>query len=49
MFTPPKVWGERNYSRLFYWNDVPRGGHFAVMEQPELFVSELRNAFRQVR
>jgi pimeloyl-ACP methyl ester carboxylesterase len=49
MFTPPKVWGERTYSKLFYWNDVPKGGHFAALEQPELFVSELRKAFRQVR
>jgi pimeloyl-ACP methyl ester carboxylesterase len=49
MFTPPKVWGERTYSKLFYWNEVPRGGHFAPLEQPQLFVSELRKAFRQVR
>ena len=49
MFTPPKMWGERTYSKLFYWNDVPKGGHFAALEQPELFVSELRKAFRQVR
>ena len=49
LFTPPKVWGERTYSKLFYWNEVPKGGHFAAFEQPELFVSELRKAFRQVR
>jgi pimeloyl-ACP methyl ester carboxylesterase len=49
MFTPPRVWGERTYSKLFYWNDVPKGGHFAAFEQPELFVSELRKAFHQVR
>src|ERR1700693_5523658 len=49
MFTPPKVWGERTYSKLFYWNEVPRGGNFAALEQPQLFVSELRKAFRQVR
>jgi pimeloyl-ACP methyl ester carboxylesterase len=49
LFRPPKVWGERTYSKLFYWNEVPKGGHFAAFEQPELFVSELRKAFRQVR
>jgi len=49
MFTPPRVWGERTYSKLFYWNDVPKGGHFAALEQPELFVTELRKAFRQMR
>src|SRR6267154_3248270 len=45
MFTPPKVWGERTYSKLFYWNEVPKGGHFAALEQPQLFVSELRKSF----
>jgi epoxide hydrolase len=49
LFTPPKVWGERTYSKLFYWNEVPKGGHFAAFEQPELFVAELRKAFHQVR
>ena len=49
MFTPPKVWGDRTYSNLFYWSEVPKGGHFAAFEQPGLFVAELRKAFRQVR
>jgi pimeloyl-ACP methyl ester carboxylesterase len=49
MFTPPKVWGERTYPKLFYWNEVPKGGHFAALEQPELFVAELRKSFGQVR
>ena len=49
MFTPPKVWEERTYSKLFYWNEVPKGGHFAAFEQPELFVAELRKCFAQLR
>jgi epoxide hydrolase len=49
MFTPPKVWGERTYSKLFYWNEIPKGGHFAALEQPELFVAELRKSFGQLR
>lgn len=49
MFTPPKVWGEQTYSKLFYWNEVPKGGHFAAFEQPDLFVAELRKAFAQLR
>jgi pimeloyl-ACP methyl ester carboxylesterase len=48
-FTPPKVWGDQTYSKLFYWNEVPKGGHFAAFEQPELFVAELRKSFAQVR
>ncbi len=38
-FTPPKVWGDETYSKLFYWNEVPKGAHFAAFEQPELFVA----------
>jgi len=42
LYRPLKVWGERSYSNLFYWNEVTRGGHFAAFEQPDLFVAELR-------
>jgi len=48
-FAPPKTWGDQTYSKLFYWNEVPKGGHFAALEQPELFVAELRKSFAQVR
>jgi len=48
-FTPPKMWGDQTYSKLFYWNEVPKGGHFAALEQPELFVAELRRSFSQMR
>ena len=46
---PLKVWGERTYSKLFYWNEVPKGGHFAAFEQPSLFVAELRACFAKLR
>jgi len=49
IFQPPKVWGDQTYSKLFYWNEVAKGGHFAAFEQPELFVTELRKCFAQVR
>jgi epoxide hydrolase len=50
IFRAPKIWAERAYSHLFYWNDaIPRGGHFAAFEQPGLFVTELRNCFRTLR
>jgi len=48
-FAPPKTWGDQTYSKLFYWNEVPKGGHFAALEQPELFVAELRKSFAQMR
>ena len=42
-------WAEKRYTNLIHWNDLPRGGHFAAFEQPELFVEELRTCFREVR
>jgi pimeloyl-ACP methyl ester carboxylesterase len=48
-FNPPKAWGDQTYSKLFYWNEVPKGGHFAALEQPELFAAELRKSFAQLR
>ena len=44
----PRTWVERRYN-VTYWADMPRGGHFAAMEQPELFVEDLRRFFRSVR
>jgi pimeloyl-ACP methyl ester carboxylesterase len=40
-------WAEKRFPTLVYWNEPPRGGHFAAWEQPELFVDEMR-AFRRV-
>jgi hypothetical protein len=31
------------------WTEMPRGGHFAAMEEPELLVEDLRAFFRQLR
>ncbi len=44
IYRPLKIWGERLYSRLVYWNEAARGGHFAAFEQPAVFVEELRRA-----
>jgi pimeloyl-ACP methyl ester carboxylesterase len=41
----PRPWVERAYN-VTYWNDMPRGGHFAAMEQPELFADDLRSFVR---
>jgi pimeloyl-ACP methyl ester carboxylesterase len=45
---PPRSWVERchNVSR---WTAMPRGGHFAAMEQPELLVEDIRAFFRPLR
>jgi pimeloyl-ACP methyl ester carboxylesterase len=49
IYRAPKSWAERAYRKLVYYNEVDKGGHFASWEQPELFSSELRAAFRQMR
>jgi pimeloyl-ACP methyl ester carboxylesterase len=48
-YKPPKVWGERTYSKLVYWNEVDKGGHFAAFEQPDPFVAELRKSLAEFR
>jgi len=35
--------------KLIYFNEVDKGGHFATWEQPELFATEFRAAFRSLR
>lgn len=42
-------WARQRYRNLVYWNELDRGGHFAALEQPELFVAEVRNCFRLMR
>ncbi|MEO5902032.1 MAG: epoxide hydrolase family protein [Ilumatobacteraceae bacterium] len=46
---PSRRWAERNMSNIIHWHELDRGGHFAAWEQPDLFVSELRECFRTVR
>ncbi len=45
----PRSWVEAVYPDLAYFNEVDRGGHFAAWEEPELFATEIRAAFRQLR
>jgi epoxide hydrolase len=46
---PSRRWAEKRFLDIRYWNEPPRGGHFAAFEQPELFVDEVRSFFRLVR
>lgn len=48
-FRCSRRWAERDYTNLIHWNELERGGHFAAMEQPEVFVDEVRTCFRAVR
>ena len=45
----PRSWVEASYPNVIYFNEVDKGGHFAAWEEPALFSSELREAFRSLR
>ena len=49
LYQAPKSWSEKAYPKLAYYKRHDVGGHFAAWEQPELFVGEMRTAFRSVR
>jgi pimeloyl-ACP methyl ester carboxylesterase len=49
LFVAPRSWAETAYPGLGYFNEVDKGGHFAAWEQPELFSTEVRAAFRSLR
>ena len=45
--TPPRSYAERAYN-IVRWTDHPRGGHFAAMEEPDLFVDDVRAWAREL-
>jgi pimeloyl-ACP methyl ester carboxylesterase len=45
----PRSWAEKSYPSLTYFNEVGKGGHFAAWEEPELFATEIRAAFKPLR
>ena len=49
VYQVPRSWAERAYPKLIHYNKLPKGGHFAAWEQPELLVSELRTGFKSLR
>jgi hypothetical protein len=49
LYRAPRSWVERAYPKLVYFNEVDRGNHFAAWQEPALFSTELRAAFRSLR
>ena len=49
LYRAPRSWAERAYPNLIYFNEVDEGNHFAAWQEPELFASEVRAAFRSLR
>src|SRR5687767_82597 len=49
VYQAPRSWTERSYKNLIHFNELPKGGHFAAWEQPQLFSEEVRAGFRSLR
>jgi pimeloyl-ACP methyl ester carboxylesterase len=49
IFRAPRSWVEKGYPTLAYFNEVDKGGHVAAWEEPELFATEIRAAFKALR
>jgi pimeloyl-ACP methyl ester carboxylesterase len=46
--TPPREWAERFYN-VQRWTEMPRGGHFAALEEPAMLAEDIRAFFRPLR
>jgi pimeloyl-ACP methyl ester carboxylesterase len=49
LFQAPHHWVKHAYHNLVYYNEAPKGGHFAAWEEPDIFSQEMRAAFASLR
>jgi pimeloyl-ACP methyl ester carboxylesterase len=49
LYQAPRSWAEQAYPNLIYFNEVDKGNHFAAWQEPDLFTTEVRAAFRPLR
>jgi pimeloyl-ACP methyl ester carboxylesterase len=49
LYQAPRSWTEQAYPNLIYFHELDRGNHFAAWQEPDLFTTELRAAFRSLR
>ena len=49
LYPAPQSWAEQAYPKLIHYNKLPKGGHFAAWEQPQLFSEEVRAGLRSLR
>jgi pimeloyl-ACP methyl ester carboxylesterase len=49
IYAAPQSWAEKAFPKLIHYSRLDKGGHFAAWEQPEIFVQELRAAFKPLR
>jgi microsomal epoxide hydrolase len=48
LYIPPRVWAEEIYN-VQHWSVMEKGGHFAALEEPRLFVADIRQFFSTLR
>jgi pimeloyl-ACP methyl ester carboxylesterase len=49
LYAAPRSWTEKAYPKLIHYNRLPKGGHFAAWEQPQVFSEEVRVSFQSLR
>jgi pimeloyl-ACP methyl ester carboxylesterase len=49
LYQAPRSWAEQAYPNLIYFHEVDQGNHFAAWQEPDLFTTEVRAAFRSLR
>jgi pimeloyl-ACP methyl ester carboxylesterase len=49
LYQAPRTWTEQAYPELIYFNELDEGNHFAAWQEPKLFTTEVRAAFRPLR
>jgi len=49
LYQAPRSWAEKAYPNLIYFNEVDEGNHFAAWQEPKIFTTEVRAAFRSLR
>jgi pimeloyl-ACP methyl ester carboxylesterase len=49
IYAAPQSWTAKAYPKLIHYNRLPKGGHFAAWEQPQVFSEEIRVSFRSLR
>jgi pimeloyl-ACP methyl ester carboxylesterase len=48
LYKTPRAWADAHYN-VTHWTELPRGGHFAAMEEPGLLAEDVRAFFRTLR
>ena len=48
IYVAPRAWAEVSHN-IVHWTVMPRGGHFAALEEPDLLMEDVRTFFRELR